>query len=189
MVSWVYMTVCFQCVYYEHVRLSSVACTFLARGFVTSGGMWTYLGVGSSAERDSLVTSVKVGIEPTQKGVDVCEKRERGVQISAPSSERSHKGRNVANSQSCRVASNSKGAVKSRSSILTVFKSISYESSSGKARTQERNHGDQSSLPGIVTGRIARARLTLMRQGLVTTLFNSTQSTRGSFKTMGNMGL
>lgn len=33
----------------------------------------THLGVGSSAERDSLVTSVEVGVEPTQECVDVCE--------------------------------------------------------------------------------------------------------------------
>jgi hypothetical protein len=34
----------------------------------------THLGVGSSAERDSLVTSVEMGIEPTQESMDVCER-------------------------------------------------------------------------------------------------------------------
>jgi hypothetical protein len=33
----------------------------------------THLGVGSGAERDSLVTSVEVGVEPTQESVDICE--------------------------------------------------------------------------------------------------------------------
>jgi hypothetical protein len=33
----------------------------------------THLGVRSSAERDSLVTSVEMGVEPTQESVDICE--------------------------------------------------------------------------------------------------------------------
>jgi hypothetical protein len=69
MVSWVYITVCFQCVYYTHppkLRQSTAPRTSLTR---LSG---IHLGVRSGAERDPLMTSVKVGIEPSQKGVDVC---------------------------------------------------------------------------------------------------------------------
>jgi hypothetical protein len=56
------------------VRDGQFQVSYLDLLFPRVEGRTTHLGVGSGAEGDPLVTSVEMGIEPTQESMDVCER-------------------------------------------------------------------------------------------------------------------